>query len=173
LGSWDIRIADIIEAIENALDYSAGITFEQFAADRKTIDAVVRNLIVIGEAATHLPEDFIAKHPDLPWREMRDMRNIVVHEYFGVDNLIVWKTVQNNLPPLLPQLKFGERIVVTDRKREIAVISPWGDETDELGVMSLIQKGAAEWRGGKPVGLPSRVVSRGGKVSDAVIEGRR
>ena len=72
----DLRISDIIDAIENALDYSAGMTFEQFAEDRKTIDAVVRNFMVIGEAATHLPEDFIEKHPDLPWREMRDMRNI-------------------------------------------------------------------------------------------------
>ena len=87
--SWALRISDIIEAIENALEYTAGMTFEQFAADRKTIDAVVRNLMIIGEAATHLPEDLCEKYPDLPWREMRDMRNIVVHEYFGVDNLIV------------------------------------------------------------------------------------
>jgi uncharacterized protein with HEPN domain len=101
---WKLRISDIIEAIENALDYSAGMTFEQFAADRKTIDAVVRNFIVIGEAATHLSDDFIVQHPDLPWREMRDMRNLVVHEYFGVDNLIVWETLQKNLPPLLPML---------------------------------------------------------------------
>jgi uncharacterized protein with HEPN domain len=103
--SWDLRISDIIEAIENALNYSAGMTFEQFAADRKTIDAVVRNFMIIGEAATHLPEDFIERHPDLPWQEMRDMRNIVVHEYFGVDNLIVWETLQINLPPLLPLLR--------------------------------------------------------------------
>lgn len=103
--SWDLRISDIIEAIENVLDYSAGMAFEQFAADRKTIDAVVRNLMIIGEAASHLPEDFIEKHPDLPWREMRDMRNLIVHEYFGVDNLIVWQTLQINLPPLLPRLR--------------------------------------------------------------------
>lgn len=102
---WKLRISDIIEAIENALDYSAGMTFEQFVADRKTIDAVVRNFIVIGEAASHLSEDFIEQHPDLPWREMRDMRNIMVHEYFGVDNLIVWETLQKNLPPLLPRLR--------------------------------------------------------------------
>jgi uncharacterized protein with HEPN domain len=102
---WKLRISDIVEAIENALDYSAGMTFEQFVDDRKTIDAVVRNFIVIGEAASHLSDDFIENHPDLPWREMRDMRNIVVHEYFGVDNLIVWETLQKNLPPLLPLLK--------------------------------------------------------------------
>ena len=103
--SWELRISDIIEAIENALDYSSGMAFEQFVADRKTIDAVIRNFIIIGEAASHLPEDIIEMYPDLPWREMRDMRNIVVHEYFGVDNMIVWETLQKNLPPLLPLLK--------------------------------------------------------------------
>ncbi|MBW1694010.1 MAG: DUF86 domain-containing protein [Deltaproteobacteria bacterium] len=74
-------------------------------ADRKTIDAVVRNFIIIGEAASHLPEEIIERHLDLPWREMRDMRNIVVHEYFGVDHMIVWETLKKNLPPLLPLLK--------------------------------------------------------------------
>jgi len=81
------------------------MTFDQFAEDQKTIDAVVKNFIVIGEAASNLPDDFIEQHPDLPWREMRDMRNIMVHEYFGVDNLIVWDTVKKNLPPVLPLLK--------------------------------------------------------------------
>lgn len=103
--SWQLRIADIIEAIETILDYSAGMTFEQFASDRKTIDAVVRNFIIIGEAASHLPEDLTELYSDLPWREMRDMRNIAAHEYFGVDNMIVWETLRNNLPPLLPLLK--------------------------------------------------------------------
>lgn len=103
--NWQLRISDIIGAIENVLDYIEGMTFEQFVADQKTIDAVVRNFIIIGEAASHLPEDFIEMHPDLPWREMSDMRNIVVHEYFGVDNMIVWETLENNLPPLLPLLR--------------------------------------------------------------------
>jgi uncharacterized protein with HEPN domain len=102
---WQLRIADIIEAIETILTYSAGMTFEQFASDRKTIDAVVLNFIIIGEAASHLPDDFIELHPDLPWREMRDMRNIAVHEYFGVDRMIVWETLKNNLPPLLTLLQ--------------------------------------------------------------------
>jgi uncharacterized protein with HEPN domain len=103
--SWQLRIADIIEAIEAVLSYCAGTTFDKFASDRKTIDAVVRNFIIIGEAVSRLPEDFIEMHSDLPWREMRDMRNIAVHEYFGVDNMIVWETLHNNLPPLLPLLR--------------------------------------------------------------------
>jgi len=101
LRSWEHRIADITEAIEAVLEYTAAMSFEQFVSDRKTIDAVIRNFIIIGEAASHLPEDFIAMHPDLPWREMRDMRNIAVHEYFAVDNEIVWETLKKNLPPLL------------------------------------------------------------------------
>ena len=104
LRSWKIRISDIIEAIENVLEYSEGMTFESFSADRKTIDAVIRNFITIGEAASHIPEDIIQMNAEIPWREMRDMRNIIVHEYFGVDNRIVWDTVQNNLPPLTPLL---------------------------------------------------------------------
>ena len=102
---WQLRIAYIIEAIETILNYSAGMTFEQFASDLKTIDAVVLNFIIIGEAASHLSEDFIELHSDIPWREMRDMRNMAVHEYFRVDKMIVWETLRNNLPPLLPLLK--------------------------------------------------------------------
>ena len=101
----DLRISDIIEAIQLIFEYVEGMTFDQFTEDRKTIDAVVRNFIVIGEAASHLSDDFIKDHPELPWREMRDMRNIVVHEYFGVDNMIIWDTVKKNLPPVLPLLK--------------------------------------------------------------------
>ena len=103
--SWELRIADITEAIEIVFEYTAGMSFEQFVSDRKTIDAVIRNFIIIGEAASHLPDDLIVRHPELPWREMRDMRNIVVHEYFGVDNRVVWETLQKNLPPLLLQLR--------------------------------------------------------------------
>lgn len=103
--SHELRIADIIEAIETVLEYTLGMTFEQFASDRKTIDAVIRNFIIIGEAASHLPDDLMETHPKLPWREMRDMRNIVVHEYFGVDNRVVWETLQKNLPSLLPLLR--------------------------------------------------------------------
>jgi uncharacterized protein with HEPN domain len=62
--------------------------FEDFAAGRKTVDAVVRNFIVIGEAAGRIPEDICRAHADIPWAEMRTMRNLVVHDYFGVDDKI-------------------------------------------------------------------------------------
>jgi uncharacterized protein with HEPN domain len=86
------------------------MSYAQFDRDRKTIDAVIRNFIIIGEAASHLSEGFLKNHPELPWRDMRDMRNIIVHEYFGVDNMVVWETLKNNLPPILPLLK---KILIT------------------------------------------------------------
>lgn len=103
--SWEFRISDIIEAIESVLEYTRGMSYAQFDRDRKTIDAVIRNFIIIGEAASHLSEDFLKNHPDLPWRDMRDMRNIIVHEYFGVDNMVIWETLKKNLPPILPLLR--------------------------------------------------------------------
>ncbi len=106
----DLRIADIIEAIQRILDYVEGMPFDQFVKDQKTIDAVVRNFIVIGEAASHLPDDFLLENPELPWREMRDMRNLVVHEYFGIDHAIIWDTVKKNLPPILPILKKMQQV---------------------------------------------------------------
>ena len=76
-----------------------------FAADERTIDAVVRNLIVIGEAAGHVPEDVVAASPQIPWARMRGMRDLAVHEYFGIDVNVLWDTVTVNLPALLPLLR--------------------------------------------------------------------
>ncbi len=76
-----------------------------FAEDRKTVDAVVRNFTIIGEAAIRIPEHVIAENPEIPWRDMSDMRNLIVHEYFGVSNKILWETIQTDLPPLVPLLQ--------------------------------------------------------------------
>jgi uncharacterized protein with HEPN domain len=65
----------------------------------------VRNFEIIGEAAAHLPKDIAADHPEIPWQDMRDMRNVLSHEYFGVNERIVWETFQNDLRPLVPLLK--------------------------------------------------------------------
>ena len=74
--------------------------------DEKTIDSVIRNLEIIGEAARSIPDDFKVQHPDIPWDEMIGMRNKVIHEYFGVDHEIVWKTVTDDLPTLKKMLEY-------------------------------------------------------------------
>lgn len=88
----------MLAAIGKIRSYTAGMDFATFAADERTIDAVIRNFTVIGEAANHLPDEFVSRHPGVPWAEMRGMRNVVIHEYFGVSLAIVWETIQHDLP---------------------------------------------------------------------------
>jgi uncharacterized protein with HEPN domain len=78
---------------------------QHFAADRKTIDAVVRNIEIIGEAAGFVPPEVQAAHPAIPWTEMRGMRNVLIHRYNDVSVPIVWETIQRNLLPLVPLLR--------------------------------------------------------------------
>ncbi|MBW1903014.1 MAG: DUF86 domain-containing protein [Deltaproteobacteria bacterium] len=102
---WQIRIHDILSAIEKISTYVEGMSYADFESDRKTVDAVIRNFIVIGEAAVHLPEEVFEKHQEVPWFEIRGMRNFVIHEYFGVSDKILWDTIQSDLPTLVPLLK--------------------------------------------------------------------
>jgi uncharacterized protein with HEPN domain len=102
---WKLRIEDIIEAIEKIRAYTAEISLETFGGDSKAVDAVIRNVEVIGEASQHLPSDIRARFPKIPWDEMRGIRNVLIHEYFGVDVEVLWETIQSDLPPLLPLLR--------------------------------------------------------------------
>jgi len=102
---WHLRIRDILASIERIIEYTINLDFEQFRSDPKTFDAVVRNFEIIGEAAAHVPEEIVADHSEIPWQDMRDMRNVLAHEYFGINENIVWDTIQDDLPPLVSQLK--------------------------------------------------------------------
>ena len=102
---WQLRIRDILESIAAIREYVAGMDHEAFRLDRKTVDAVVRRLTIIGEAARNVPLSISDAHPEVPWRQMRDIRNIVVHAYFGVRLDILWGTVKDDLPPLVPILE--------------------------------------------------------------------
>jgi uncharacterized protein with HEPN domain len=100
-----LYLADNLEAIEKIGRYTQGISFQDFTKDGKTIDAVLRNLAVIGEAAARIPEDFRLASPVVPWQEIVGMRNKVVHEYFGVDEEILWKTITEDLGGLETQIR--------------------------------------------------------------------
>ena len=95
-----LRLQDIAEALDRIFDYTASHSLESFAADRKTIDAVVRNLEVIGEAARHMDAETAARLSDVPWQDMRDLRNLLIHEYFGVSVAIIWETISRDLRPV-------------------------------------------------------------------------
>jgi uncharacterized protein with HEPN domain len=102
-------LAHIVEAIERATGYVAPLQgIEAFRQNPQIQDAVVRNIEIIGEATNQLNRmapDFIAQHPELPWADMRDMRNMIIHAYFDVDFEIVWQTVTEDLPKLKQQVE--------------------------------------------------------------------
>lgn len=102
---WRFRIKHILDAIEYIESFTAGMSFEEFRQDRKTLYAVVFAFAVIGEAASHIPQEVRTKHPEVPWSTMRRMRNLIVHEYERVDEEIVWRTVQDDIKPLVPLLR--------------------------------------------------------------------
>ncbi|MBW7852258.1 MAG: DUF86 domain-containing protein [Rhodospirillales bacterium] len=102
---WRVRIEDILEALHRIRHYTENMSQEAFVADDRTIDAVVRNLEIVGEAARQLPSHVTQRHPEIPWSRMADMRNVLVHEYHAVDAEIVWRTVENDLPPLAGPLQ--------------------------------------------------------------------
>ena len=105
LREWRVRVQDILDSIAAIQTYTVGMYYSAFAQDRKTIDAVLRNITVIGEAASQVPDSVQTASPEVPRRDMRDMRNVVVHEYFGINRQILWDTIQTNLPPLIPHLQ--------------------------------------------------------------------
>ncbi len=105
LRDWKFRIQDILDAVRAVREYTQGMNFKSFIEDRKTVDAVVRNLIIIGEAAIQIPEEVCERYPEVPWYEMRGMRNFVVHEYFKASDRVIWDTVQVDLPLLPPLLE--------------------------------------------------------------------
>jgi len=103
--SWRMRVEDILACIEKIIRYTSDLTFEQFSEDDKTVDAVIRNFEIIGEAAGHIPLKIQEKYPELAWLEMRGMRNIMAHEYFGVSLSIIWRTIERDLIPLRDSLQ--------------------------------------------------------------------
>jgi uncharacterized protein with HEPN domain len=101
---WRLRVEDILDAADRIDQYVEGLDSVRFQADRKTVDAVVRNLEVIAEAATHLARVQDELPSDIPWADVSGIRNILIHEYFGVDLGIVWQTITVDLPLLRTKL---------------------------------------------------------------------
>ena len=102
---WKERIKDILDAITEIQAFSRGLDFETFRLDAKTIRAVELDFIVIGEAASQVPDEVEEAHPGVPWYLMRAMRNRLVHVYFSVDPRLLWDTIQNDLPLLMGPLE--------------------------------------------------------------------
>jgi len=102
---WEDYLEDILDAVEAIEEFILDINYEEFLRDRKTSFAVVRSLEIIGEAAKNIPDSVREKYPDIPWKDMAGMRDKMIHHYFGVDYLVVWKTISEDIPLIKPIIK--------------------------------------------------------------------
>lgn len=100
-----LLIQDIFEAAVKIRLYTKGMGLEEFKADEKTIDAVIRNFEIIGEAANRLDVEFKLSNPEIEWDRMRGFRNRIIHEYFGIDLEIVWPIIVNDIASLIKLLE--------------------------------------------------------------------
>jgi uncharacterized protein with HEPN domain len=101
----DLLVQDMLEAVRKIQLYIAGLDHSTFLLDEKTIDAVVRNLEVLGEAARQLPGDFTSRNAEIPWDKIGGLRNRIVHDYFGLDLEIIWEIIRRDLPELKARLE--------------------------------------------------------------------
>jgi uncharacterized protein with HEPN domain len=100
-----LRVEDIVGAIDRIQEYTQDFDLPKLVGSPKVLDAVLYNFVVIGEASRYVPVEVMERYHEVPWSEMRDMRNFLVHEYPGVDPMIVWKTLRHDLPPIRPLLE--------------------------------------------------------------------
>lgn len=101
----NIFLTHILESIDAIEEYLRGVTEEKFHTSREKQDLVVRRLEIIGEAAKNIPEDFRKQYNTIPWKKMMGMRDVMIHQYFGINYNIVWDTTKNLLPKLRKQIE--------------------------------------------------------------------
>lgn len=102
---WKFFLQDILTCIDRIIIYMKGMGRKDFFNDQKTVDAVMRNLEVIGEAAKKLPENIKEKYPNMEWRKLAGLRDILIHHYFGIDEDIIWDVLANKIPEVKAELK--------------------------------------------------------------------
>jgi len=109
----DAYLLDILQATRKALEYTQGVTLDEFNRNDLLQNATMRLITIIGEAAGKVSDEFQKKHPEIPWREMTGMRHRLVHDYFKIDVSRVWDTIQHDLAPLIALV---EPLVPPDKK---------------------------------------------------------
>jgi uncharacterized protein with HEPN domain len=108
-----LYLEDIVLAMDRIHEYTSGLDFVHFKSDYKTVDAVIRNFEVIGEASKNLSQDIKDNYPNVPWEEMYRLRNRISHEYFGIDYEIIWDIISRHLPNNRKDIK-----IILDNERQ-------------------------------------------------------
>lgn len=93
-----LYVQDVLDSIERIEEYSSGLKWEEFRKNNLVIDAIVRNFEIIGEAVKHIPKTIRDRYPDIEWREAAGFRDVLIHEYFGIDTEALWDTIKTNIP---------------------------------------------------------------------------
>lgn len=102
---YRLYLDDIQSSVDKILHYTQGLRFEEFVEDNKTFDAVVLNLQIIGEAAKNVPDSVKGKYPEVDWRRIAGLRDVIAHGYFGLNEHVLWDLVQNRVPELSQQIR--------------------------------------------------------------------
>jgi len=102
---YEDYLRDMLENAEKALSFVQGMDYDGFCTDDKAVYAVIRAFEIIGEAARQIPDNVRQSHQEIQWREIAAMRNKLTHEYFGVNTKVIWRTVHEDLPIIIPLLK--------------------------------------------------------------------
>jgi uncharacterized protein with HEPN domain len=95
-----LYLADILDSISNIQSDTAEISYEELVQDRRTKDAIILNLLIIGEAVKQIPQDIRAQYPEIQWKQIAGMRDMIAHAYFSINTRIIWNVIQNDLAPL-------------------------------------------------------------------------
>ena len=111
---WHFYVQDMLEFGDRVLSYTRGLDQDSFLADSRTYDATLRNIQLMGEAATHIPAAVKEANPAIPWRAIVGTRNRLAHSYLHVSQSVIWSIIQDAVPNLLPQL----RKLLEDARRE-------------------------------------------------------
>ncbi len=98
-------LQDMFDACLKAIKFISDKSFEEFSRDEKTQFAVIRALEILGEASKKIPQTFKDQNPEIPWRAISGMRDKMIHDYMGINQAVVWKTVKDDLPPLIENLR--------------------------------------------------------------------
>lgn len=97
---WKLFLSDILQSCNKIIKFTEFMSMDNFLRDEKTFDAVMRNLEIIGEAVKRLPDDFRIGHPEIEWKKMAGLRDIVIHEYFGINEYLIWDIIRKHIPEL-------------------------------------------------------------------------